>query len=62
LARDPGVDLLGGLRAGCKVVANRLRVDLCVGADGGREEEEDWGSLELKLVIVNFPTALATSK
>lgn len=37
-----------------EVVADRLRIDLCVGTDGGWEEEEHWGCLELELHIVSY--------
>lgn len=53
LARDPVVDLFGGLRARGEVEADGLGVRLCVGANGGVEEEEDRCGLEHHLCFVS---------
>ena len=53
LTRDPSVDLLGRLRAGGEVEADGLRVNFCVGAHGGVEEEEHGGGLEHHLLSVS---------
>lgn len=46
VARDPGVDLLGSLRATGEVEADGLCVGLCVGTSGGVEVEQHGSSLK----------------
>ena len=60
LARDPGVDLLGGLRAGGEVEADGLGVGFGVGAGCGVEVEQDRGGLEHHLCGVSNYYSLLT--
>jgi hypothetical protein len=69
LARDPSVDLFGGLGTVGEVEANGLGVDFGVGANRGVEVEEDGRGLEhhlcdvsVSVIIIDTRRALPTGK